>query len=633
MKDYFIYLICYIFKLFFPNKNKKFLPIFLFHSISENDSPISIRPKDFEDKIRYLKSGGYHSITPLDIINGEWPEKSFILTFDDGYQDNYINALPILKKYGFVATVFIATDYIGRDNNFAHKLANKNLAMLNESEILALKEESWCIANHLASHQDVDKLSQEEIQAEYRKSSSKLQDIIGINDSSKIVAYPHNKHNDLAKEVLHSEGALLAFAGERVLYFDQDKMAIPRIEILKNLSLVKFKTYLNPIFYQLRDLSKSMFKIKSHKNWLLAIASLIIVRLLILVLAKNNFPYLGENNSLLFFGFSGDELDYFKGAQSLLSWHFVENLFPIGFSLLLAPLVYLWQAKDMMDIIVPVAIINNIFFVLSVCLIYILAKDFLHNKKKALVISSLFIIYPYFFYYLFHFFAQDSTVINNFKISRFGQLMYFYAISDPFSTILMLASLLLFLKFYKKTKVSFALILGILVGLATLTRLQNFIIIPVYFGIFLYFKQYKNIGYFILGGLPFAALQAYINFVSYGSSLTSVYSTVDYGGPVFGLRYLLKIIEYPLNYGPILFIPLALFLFLLISGIMTVTKNNKEKGWVLLLYFGVILGFISLLAPTFLNPRYFLPIIPVMFIYIYSALEKIILYLQQYVKR
>ncbi|KKP92333.1 MAG: Polysaccharide deacetylase family protein [Parcubacteria group bacterium GW2011_GWA2_36_10] len=633
MKDYFIYFICYLLNLFFPVKNKKFLPVFLFHSISQKDASLSLGLEDFESKIKYLKLNGYHSITSLDIINGQWPEKSFILTFDDGYQDNYTNALPILKKYGFVATVFIATDYIGRDNNFAQKVANKNLAMLNETEILALKQEGWCIANHLAHHKDVDTLSPEEIREEYQKALISLQNIIGPNDSLKIVAYPHNKYNDLAKKALSKEGVLLAFAGGRTLYSTQDKMSIPRIEILRDLSLMKFKTYLNPFFYKLREISKNMLKFKINKNWLLAISSLILVRLLILFLAKNNFPYLGENNSFLFFGFSGDELDYFKGAQSLLSWHFVENLFPIGFSLLLAPLVCLWHAKDIMDIILPVAIINNIFFVVSVCLVYILAKDFLHNKKKALGIASLFVIYPYFFYYLFHFFAQDSVVINNFKISRFGQLMYFYAISDPFSTILMLSALLLFLKFYKNTKISFAFMLGILVGLATLTRLQNFIIIPVYLGIFSYFKQYKNISYFILGGLPFAVLQAYINFMSYGSSIGSVYDTVDYGGPVFGLRYLFKIIEYPLHYGPILLIPLLLFLFLLASGIITVTKNNKEKGWILLLYFGVILGFISLLAPTFLNPRYFLPIIPIMFLYIYSALEKIILYFKQYVKR
>ena len=97
------------------------VPILMYHHISapppdadDIRRDLSVTPQDFEAQLRYLKKAGYHSITLRDLIyylaiGRPLPPKPIILTFDDGYRDNYTHAYPLLKKYGFVGTFFLIT--------------------------------------------------------------------------------------------------------------------------------------------------------------------------------------------------------------------------------------------------------------------------------------------------------------------------------------------------------------------------------------------------------------------------------------------------------------------------------------------------------------------------------------------
>lgn len=100
------------------------MPILMYHYIAvppPDADPIrldlSVSPADFEAQLRYLAEAGYESISLHDLlfhltIGKPLPPKPIVLTFDDGYLDNYTNAFPLLKKYGFTATFFIITDFV-----------------------------------------------------------------------------------------------------------------------------------------------------------------------------------------------------------------------------------------------------------------------------------------------------------------------------------------------------------------------------------------------------------------------------------------------------------------------------------------------------------------------------------------
>ncbi len=93
------------------------IPAMMYHHVSdEPENSISITPRNFETHIKYLADSGYKSLhLPefFDILKGwDIPEKLVLITFDDGYADNYINAYPILKKYNMKATIFPVTAFV-----------------------------------------------------------------------------------------------------------------------------------------------------------------------------------------------------------------------------------------------------------------------------------------------------------------------------------------------------------------------------------------------------------------------------------------------------------------------------------------------------------------------------------------
>jgi peptidoglycan/xylan/chitin deacetylase (PgdA/CDA1 family) len=89
----------------------------MYHHVSdEAENSISITPQNFEAQVKYLAEAGYRSLhLPefFDILK-KWdiPEKLVLITFDDGYADNFINAYPILKKYNMKATIFPVTAFV-----------------------------------------------------------------------------------------------------------------------------------------------------------------------------------------------------------------------------------------------------------------------------------------------------------------------------------------------------------------------------------------------------------------------------------------------------------------------------------------------------------------------------------------
>jgi len=98
------------------------VPILMYHYI--NTPPpnadairrdLSVPPERFREHLAYLKSQGYQTITLHDLVYAltrgtPLPPKPIILTFDDGYEDNYTNAFPILQEFGYIGTFFIITN-------------------------------------------------------------------------------------------------------------------------------------------------------------------------------------------------------------------------------------------------------------------------------------------------------------------------------------------------------------------------------------------------------------------------------------------------------------------------------------------------------------------------------------------
>ncbi len=93
------------------------VPVLMYHHVSPSPGMITSSPANFEDNLRWLKRHGYRSLSSDEFaahLNGQAaPGKSVLITFDDGYLDNWVYAYPLLKKYGFSAMLFVVTSWIG----------------------------------------------------------------------------------------------------------------------------------------------------------------------------------------------------------------------------------------------------------------------------------------------------------------------------------------------------------------------------------------------------------------------------------------------------------------------------------------------------------------------------------------
>ena len=152
------------------------IPILLYHSIDNTGSVISILPQDFRAQMRYLCRAGYRTIRLseyLEYMNGNRKpsEKMVVITFDDGFRNNYIEAFPILKKYGFTATIFISTSHVGKRSSWESDVFLPELSMLTWDEIKEMSDYGIEFESHACRHCFLSRLSDAE--ARYEMTESK----------------------------------------------------------------------------------------------------------------------------------------------------------------------------------------------------------------------------------------------------------------------------------------------------------------------------------------------------------------------------------------------------------------------------------------------------------------------------
>lgn len=212
--------------------------ILMYHNISEGQEDYMNVPKyKFKEQMQFIKDNGYNVIgfddlysyytdgTPID-------DKSIIITFDDGYLNNYIYAYPILKEFGFEATLFMITSKI--DQKF----------YLSKDMIKEMDSNGINIQSHTVSHPELSKLSYEEQLYELSESKKVLENILGREIS--YVSYPYgqfNKSSIMIAKKLHYKlamGTIPEKAKRRNGLYN-----LNRIGVLGNLSIDQFKQLLN----------------------------------------------------------------------------------------------------------------------------------------------------------------------------------------------------------------------------------------------------------------------------------------------------------------------------------------------------------------------------------------------------
>ena len=168
---------------------------------------LTVSPAKFEAQLAYLQAAGYTSITLEELVQhlavgAPLPPKPVVLTFDDGYVDNFIYAFPLLRQYGFAGTFFVVTQFLneGRANYMSWEQAR------------LMQENGMDIQAHGVSHEDLRGQPLAFVEHEVTESRREIE--THLHKPVQLFAYPYGHYDSRVIAALRSAGYLAAVTTE-----------------------------------------------------------------------------------------------------------------------------------------------------------------------------------------------------------------------------------------------------------------------------------------------------------------------------------------------------------------------------------------------------------------------------------
>lgn len=215
-------------------------PILLYHLVGRRRlerngrslSPFNVTEADFEAQLQLLQQLGYQSVTLSEIaaaLEGRisLPERSIALTFDDGWQEQYAVAFPLLQRYGMRATFFVVASYIGYPR------------FMSWEQLAELRDAGMEIASHGHRHINLAEADDDTARQEIVRSKRILEEKLGITVIS--FAYPYGGYRKELPAMLRQAGYQIAVGvGGSFVYGTERRYYLPRIQIRGQDSLLGF---------------------------------------------------------------------------------------------------------------------------------------------------------------------------------------------------------------------------------------------------------------------------------------------------------------------------------------------------------------------------------------------------------
>lgn len=179
------------------------IPILMYHRVAEITPEeeiypgMTMPPAQFEDQMRYLAQQGYTTLTMNEVLQvhlGQLrgPKKAVAITFDDGYQDNFEVAWPILKRYGLSATFFVVVGQLGKNNNW--NLPRPGISappLMTVEEARQMLAEGATFGSHTLEHVALPDLPQGEAKRQIQESRQLLGELLG--SPAAFFSYPYDR--------------------------------------------------------------------------------------------------------------------------------------------------------------------------------------------------------------------------------------------------------------------------------------------------------------------------------------------------------------------------------------------------------------------------------------------------------
>ncbi len=187
--------------------------ILLYHLI---DHPLSARekrhcctPENFRKQMKFLFESEFSIVELHEIVESIRGKKTLhcnavAITFDDGFESIYTNALPVLEEFQLPATVFVVADRVGQWNDWMHAIGLPRRTTLPLEKIKTLASCGIKIGSHSMSHQSLPDLGEAALVEEVAASKKLLEELVGTDIPH--FAYPYGRFTNRTKEVIAASG-------------------------------------------------------------------------------------------------------------------------------------------------------------------------------------------------------------------------------------------------------------------------------------------------------------------------------------------------------------------------------------------------------------------------------------------
>jgi peptidoglycan/xylan/chitin deacetylase (PgdA/CDA1 family) len=217
------------------------IPVLAYHKIDQPSSDIKLRgaftsPKNFAKQMLYLKKQNFVFYTASELIdyyrqNGVFPDRAITVSFDDGWKDNYTNALPILRDLQIKATIFLVPSCIGQTTAKVVGDGESEREHLALTDIRAMSDYGIEFGSHTLNHKLLHQISPSEIEFEVSESKKEIENL--LQKSCRVFAYPAGFFTETAQAAVKNAGYIAAFS---TVYGENEPVnlyALNRVEILR----------------------------------------------------------------------------------------------------------------------------------------------------------------------------------------------------------------------------------------------------------------------------------------------------------------------------------------------------------------------------------------------------------------
>ena len=229
------------------------LPILMYHSISSCTSPkfrrYTVDPETFARQMRCIAEHGFTPITISDLTRttasggASLPPRPVLLTFDDGFADFASDALPVLTRFGFTATLYIATAYVGDTSRWLRREREATRPMLTWQELSQIAASGIECGAHTHTHPQLDTIPRAAARHEIAHSKGVLEQHLGRAITT--FAYPFGYYTPAVRQLVCEAGYTSACAVHYTMSaVGEDPFALSRLIVTADTSTDAFTALL-----------------------------------------------------------------------------------------------------------------------------------------------------------------------------------------------------------------------------------------------------------------------------------------------------------------------------------------------------------------------------------------------------